>query len=277
MRVLLTVIFVTFCVPVSAEMFVAAFTGDANDYEIDRSGTSVPVSRFAVLEAGDKVVVRAPQGALTLADFQGREHTLRAAETPYTVPKSQAPSWFDNALREAVRWYQGLAGELPEIRETISRGKDEPPQLLAMVPGENLVPTTTNNLRVYWCGGSPPYRLEITNNGGVVWSGWADKSPTQIAADVLTEGRYRVRLSSRAGGVEISDTRVFYLVPVDEFPEGIRRIALSPISGSTKAAFIALGLSQYPEWRFAALQYAIQATDQQLEAALLNGLSPPKL
>ena len=274
MRFLLPLLFSLGAAAASADVIVSDFQGAADQYRAQKQGEKATLERNMLLQAGDKVRVLSEEGRLTLRDFQGRTKVLRGSGAEYVVPETASPSWLDNALRGLLAWREGLAASASKGVITTTRGEDDPPRLLGMVRGENLVPNTLETIRLHWDGGSPPYRLEIAGDDRVAWSMTAKSGPLEVPSQALTEERYRVRVSSRRCGSEIRDSGEFFLVPVDELPGRARAILSTPLPPATKSLLVSLALATHPEWRFAALQYAIDAEDAELVAALLAGRSP---
>ncbi len=275
MRLLLPLILTLVATAPSADVVVSNFEGAPEQYLVVHAGEETPPRPGMLLGAGDLVSVRSDEGRLTLVDLGGRTLVLRGAEEEYRVPEAASPTWLDNAFRASSDWWLGLWASNDESVATIARGEDDPPRLLGMVRGENLVPNTLKTIRLDWDGGSAPYRLEIAGDGGIVWNAVVESGPAEIPLHALTEEWYRVRISIRRQGSEIRDAGEIFLVPVDELPEQARAIVASPLPTAIKNLYVSLALAAHPEWRFAALQYAIAGEDaRHLEKALLAGRSP---
>ena len=274
MRVLLPLIFLLVAASTSADVIVSDYEGAARQYRVLQRGEETPLRRSMLLGAGDEVSVQTEEGRVTLVDLQGRTTVVHGAGERYVVPKTVSPSWLDNGFRGVLAWYQGLAASADKVKEFTTRGENDPPRLLGMVRGENLVPDTLETIHLQWGGGSPPYLLEIVGGGVVAWSASVESGSVDVPAGRLTEERYEVRVSSRRHGSEIRDSGVFFLVPVDELPERALAIAATRLPPADKSLLVSLALAAHPEWQFAALQYAIDAADAELVAALLAGQSP---
>ena len=275
MRALLFIVAFACSAPLWAERFVVGFSGDASQYRIERAGRAIPVRALTVLEPGDLIAITGADGSLVTIDGRGSELRIDPSNSPYTVPKEPMPSWLDNLMREALVWYHGLGGRPEQVIAVISRGEGEPPRLLGMDAPENLVPAAIDELHLFWSGAEAPYRLAIEGGGRVVWEvGPLAASPARTGSLGLGEGPYRVRISARVGTGRQGEELPFMVVATDLLPESVQAIRAAGLPQRTQAALMAIRLATYPQWRFAALQYAAIAGDQPLQQALLAGLSP---
>lgn len=267
--------FLLFSLAADAEMLVVGIEGGSRHITVERAGAAIPVKPLTLLEAGDRVQVTEAKARLVLVDTGGKELIVNHENAPFRVPQSDKPSWLDNAMREALIWYRGLARRRELVVAAIVRGDDEPPALLGMASDENLVPAGML-LRVFWIGGVGPYRVELESAGNTIKRIDAVESPVSVATEDLAEGRYRIRIIDRSMASRTGDEQGFELIAPETLPPAVREILASGLPQPARLRLASARLAGYVEFRFTALQYAAESGDTMLEQALLAGLRPDR-
>lgn len=185
---------------------------------------------------------------------------------------AKTASWWAG-LRRSLRWYASLdKGQGEASVAMVSRGRIGASAFLGMAEEEkNYVLPTVAELVFSWTPSVPPYAFSLADGAGntIVQTQTSENTFTAPVGK-LAPGDYQVKIATSLG----ETVQSLSVVGPNALPETAKSIFNArQVPPSAKDRLLAVALSENPQWRFMALQWAEKAGDGKLSAYLKSGKS----
>lgn len=258
----------TYCISANVwgAHWVEHFNGSSNEYRLVRQDKPIPLRPLMLLQTGDELLVLTETGKLTLVRDDDSQVILTPGDAPFRVPaQAEPPDLMHNLLAWGQNWWQGRKLKTLEAITAASRG--EPPILpLATSYQGNKLLSTKSPLIMRWVGGEAPFHTilldaeeqEIARQENITEITIRFEG-TDKDINVRTARFYGLDLAPGNYILEIRDMRSAFfvdltVVPTAERPYFIEELLNAPAPESIRWAYIAMRLTELPQWRFQALQ-----------------------
>ncbi len=273
-------------VTASAATWIVDFTGEPDDFRLERDNQTLPVEIYRQLQPNDRLFVLVDGSVLSLKQDDGSRIEIRKNNSPYIIrDQGQPPAALDNLWHGLCSWL--TKQRLEEVDRPVigiyTRGEPVQPISLPLVPSATTrLSAGTRPLYLAWQGGEPPYQVRLTNAAGKeimkqsdIAAPGGNTQPFKTASLPLTPGQYRLIISDaqRQAAVAVEVVPVTPLPP----PATLAGITDADIRQTLEALWLA---SQGEIWRLEAYQRVMSLEAQHRPARLLrysleNGQAPP--
>lgn len=246
--------------------WIEAFEHDAENFELKRNGRKIPISIYAPLENGDRIIVLEGQNEITLFYTDGRSLTINHERNPYIVQsKAEAPSVLGNMMDWAQevldRWksvHQSSAERMEMRSRSLSSTQHASLSIPMLAKRTNRITSGTRNLLIVWNGGQGPFEVTLTSAqkkapSDVLYHAKSiDEREVKLTRLIfLPEQKYTLTVTDAKSSV----TRQIVSVESYEQPEMPRELAESTFSEEIKEVLYAAWLTEnHPDWRLEAYQ-----------------------
>ena len=238
--------------------FVELYEGPASGGSIKRDKDVLPLEALAVLQAGDQVLVTAPDGKAVLNLGEAQQTTITLKESPYTIPApGEGADVVDNVFSDALSaisfWQKARPGF---VVGAVSRGDDQGELRAPLLEGYS--PRLVSGTRLFflaWAGGTPPFDLTVSSmtDGPVLAQNGLEKTSIEPVELQLVPGGYHILLKDAQGAKR---EYVFDVVSESELPENLKTSAPLNLDAVAMALAEAGALMQAEtgDWMFEAYQ-----------------------
>jgi hypothetical protein len=194
---------------VSAATWIVDFTGEPENFRLERGNQTIPVEIYRQLQPNDRLFVLVDDSSISLKQDDGSSIEIQKSNSPYVIQdQGKPPAAPDNFLHACRTWLtrQRLEEADRPVIGIYTRGDPVPPISLPLAPAAKVrLSAGTRPLYLAWQGGEPPYQVRLTNAAGKeLWkqTGIAapggNTQPFRTAPVSLKPGQYRLIISDDA-------------------------------------------------------------------------------
>ncbi len=273
-------------VTASAATWIVDFTGEPEDFRLERGNQTLPVEIYRQLQPNDRLFVLVDGSVMSLKQDDGSRIEIQKSNSPYVIrDQGKPPAALDNFLHGCRAWL--TRQRLEEVDRPVigiyTRGEPVPPISLPLAPSATTrLSAGTRPLYLAWQGGEPPYQVRLTNAAGkelMKQTGIAvpggNTQPFKTAPVPLTPGQYQLIISD-AQRQAIVAVEVVPAIPLPP-PATLAGITDADIRQTLEALWLA---GQDEAWRLEAYQRVMPLEGQHRPARLLRyslekGQAPP--
>lgn len=238
--------------------------------EVRTAGTRLPAEPLLQLNKDDAIKLSGEGARIVLVNSSNKQIVLKA-NTTYRASDKASDIVLPAAAEDALEWFRQAVASLLPGGSMISTGRENPPLVNGMDSDSNRIPKAIGRLVFVWDFGQGPFTLALFDGSEkLVFEGTTPKQKLAVALDQFPAGDYRFVLKSTFDGEAVSDEYPFSIVESKSLPDEVLSLDSEEMPETIRKMFQGIMLAQYPEWRFMALQLAIQVKDKPLARALLE-------
>ena len=281
-----SLLFLTVSITALAATWIVDFTGEPEDFRLERGNQTLPVEIYQQLQPDDQLSVLVDGSFISLKQDDGRRIEIRKNNSPYVIrDQGKPPKAMNNLWHGFCAWLtkQRLEDADRPVISIYTRGEPVPPLSLPLAPRATVrLSTGTRSLYLAWQGGEPPYQVRLTNAAGKellkqsdIAAPGGNTQPFKTAPLHLQPGQYRLIISA----AQHQATVAVEVVPATPLPPPatLAGITDADIRQTLQALWLA---SQGEIWRLEAYQRVMPLEGHHQPARLLRyslekGQAPP--